>query len=403
MALELFSTQPSQFLRIHSPKSCAKSSERGARQRSLLRFLLRSDDHLTRSIGEQRRSTRPRSWAKRVTRPSRKIDDASQRTVLRGRAAHVSWLSSRAGQSDTTARRPAAEAQAQLLSSGHCSHASRFVAVTGREPRGHRIRTTNCAPIHMAQIELWCVFYPAIRDERLLIEYRGFLSEGERCQHERFRFPDDRHRYLVTRALVRTALTQRSECATASHQWTFTTGPHGKPRISDRHPQADRISFNISHTKGLIVLGLTSSGDLGVDTENLDAGYDYARLAERFFAPSEVEEMARLPAEQQRQRFLEYWTLKESYLKARGAGLSIPTSRCSFDLSRSRSIGFRIDTTQHDASHRWRFWQFRVRDTFLVALCAERGHDDTSSLSIYEVVPLLAQRSLACGPVRASP
>jgi phosphopantetheinyl transferase len=58
------------------------------------------------------------------------------------------------------------------------------------------------------EIRLWCAFYGEIDDERLLGEYRQMLSESERAQERRFYFADDRRRYLVTRALVRTVLSR---------------------------------------------------------------------------------------------------------------------------------------------------------------------------------------------------
>jgi 4'-phosphopantetheinyl transferase len=39
-----------------------------------------------------------------------------------------------------------------------------------------------------------------------------------------------------------------------------------------------------------------------------------------------------LPESPQRQRFFELWTLKESDVKSRGMGLSIPLNKFPFDL-----------------------------------------------------------------------
>ena len=44
-------------------------------------------------------------------------------------------------------------------------------------------------------------------------------------------------------------------------------------------------------------------------------------LADHYFAPAEIAALRALPPPAQSTRFFEYWTLKESYLKARGVGL----------------------------------------------------------------------------------
>ena len=106
------------------------------------------------------------------------------------------------------------------------------------------------------QIHLWFVFCDEIADESLLRQYREMLTEEERNQEQRFHFPKDRHRYLLTRALVRTTLSRYA--AIAPSQWRFSADAYGKPAIINQDPLVGKISFNISHTQGLIVLGVTS-------------------------------------------------------------------------------------------------------------------------------------------------
>jgi 4'-phosphopantetheinyl transferase len=47
-------------------------------------------------------------------------------------------------------------------------------------------------------------------------------------------------------------------------------------------------------------------------------------LAGRYFAPLEVDALGALPAAERLGRFFAYWTLKESYIKARGLGSPCP-------------------------------------------------------------------------------
>lgn len=53
------------------------------------------------------------------------------------------------------------------------------------------------------------------------------LSTEELRQQRRFYFERDRHRYLVTRAMVRTVLSKYA--AIAPEQWRFTTNSYGRP------------------------------------------------------------------------------------------------------------------------------------------------------------------------------
>ena len=72
---------------------------------------------------------------------------------------------------------------------------------------------------------------------------------------------------------------------------------------------------------------------IGVDIEYmrpLSSG-EYIDLARHFFSPGECATLDSLPESARRQAFFNCWTRKESYIKARGMGLSIPLD--SFDVS----------------------------------------------------------------------
>jgi 4'-phosphopantetheinyl transferase len=253
-----------------------------------------------------------------------------------------------------------------------------------------------------APIRLWCAFYREIDDPRLLGRYRALLSEAERSQELRFYFADDRQRYLVTRALVRTVLSAHVFGGIRPEEWQFASNRFGRPEIGNEHPELGQISFNISHTEGLILLGIACAGVLGVDVEALDDRAASLEVAAHSFAPSEHSALCALPVEQQRDRFFEYWTLKESYIKARGLGLSIPLQEFGFRFPEDRFIELWVDPWQGDSPDRWHFWQFRVRDEFLAAVCAERSPHGPTPLVASEIVPLVGEKRLAVRPFRAS-
>jgi 4'-phosphopantetheinyl transferase len=250
------------------------------------------------------------------------------------------------------------------------------------------------------QIDLWCSFPSEIRDERLLGEYRSFLSEAERRQEPRFYFSRDRLRYLVTRALVRTVLARYAPIA--PRDWAFTTNRYGRPYIANDCAFAQRIYFNVTHTDGLIMLAVARDHTLGIDVENILARRVPLEIADRYFAAEEVARLRSLPQACQPVRFLEYWTLKEAYIKARGMGLSIPLDRFSFRFPVDERIEIAIHPDEQDAPSRWHFWQLRVANQYLAAVCAERVQHAPPELLARQIVPLVSESRLEYLPVRAS-
>ena len=249
-------------------------------------------------------------------------------------------------------------------------------------------------------IHLWLAYYDEIDDPQLHDRYRSLLSDAERNQEPKFYFERDRRRYLVTRALVRTVLSKY--LSLPPRDWVFSQNAFGRPEIANGEVRGSQLSFNVSHTHSLIVLGVAESRALGVDCENVVAREASIDIADHYFAPEEVRALADVPAHRQQYRFFEYWTFKESYIKARGMGLSLPLDKFSFRYPDDRRVAISIDPELKDESRRWQFWQFRPRPEYLVAVCAERAASAQSTPLVREIVPLRKEEILAPTFLRTS-
>jgi 4'-phosphopantetheinyl transferase len=240
----------------------------------------------------------------------------------------------------------------------------------------------------MNGLDVWLV-QDDIADPRLHAEYRRLLTQEERDQEHRFHFACDQRRYLVTRALVRTVLSRYRDVDPAD--WRFTLNRYGRPRVANAGHDRCGLCFNISHTQGLIAVGVTWHRELGVDVEHVRARQVSLGIADRFFARAEVEELASVPPEFQQDRFFEYWTFKEAYVKARGAGLSIPLEQFSFHYPHERAVRLTIQPELEDDANRWAFWQLRPSADHLLAICAERRCDVPPTLTIRRTIPLVSE------------
>ena len=78
-------------------------------------------------------------------------------------------------------------------------------------------------------------------------------------------------------------------------------------------PLSDSIKFNVSHSKGLIALAITSNREIGLDIEQVREP-KYGLIA---YACSEEESQYAKDG----QAFYEVWTSKESLVKASGRGI----------------------------------------------------------------------------------
>jgi 4'-phosphopantetheinyl transferase len=264
----------------------------------------------------------------------------------------------------------------------------------------HTMSTFPALRISDHDIDLWLVFYDDIEDERTLADMRALLSDTERNQQGRFHFADDRKRYLVTRALVRSVLSHYA--AVDPRAWVFFANEYGRPFIRHPHPDAQGLRFNVSHTRGLVALAVGRQRELGVDVENIVARKISMEIASSFFAPREASDVAGAPAARAHDRLFEYWTFKESYVKARGMGLSLPLDKFAFHFPHAGAVRIDIDPALEDHAHRWSFWQYRPRADYLLALCAQKTQDQPTVVTLRNVVPTAGYDTFACVAERTS-
>lgn len=247
------------------------------------------------------------------------------------------------------------------------------------------------------EIHLWLAFDRDIRDPDLLVAYRDLLTPEERQQEQRFHFEKDRHQYLITRALTRTVLSDYAPVAPCD--WRFRKLEHGRPQIIN--PEAGDLVFNLTHSAGLIVLGITRGGELGIDTENVVERAPPLDITNRYFSPRETADLQALPRDAQPERFFHYWTLKESYIKARSMGLAIPLDQFSFTYADERSVAITFNPRLADIPENWRFWLLQPTAEYLLAVCASR-RPTPQRLVLHRIVPLAAESQLSCMTLRRS-
>lgn len=255
-------------------------------------------------------------------------------------------------------------------------------------------------PLASDEIHLWLAFYEEVADETLHAKYRAVMTEAERAQETRFYFARDRRRYLVTRALVRTLLSRYVPIH--PRDWEFTLNAYGRPEIANAAAREAQLTFNISHTHSLIVVGVTRGRAIGVDVENVVDREAAIGVANRFFAPAEVAALNVTPAAEQPYRFFEYWTFKESYIKARGMGLSLPLDRFSFSFRDAQSVELATEPGLDDDPRRWRFRQYRPSPEYLVAVCVESNADAPLRITARRSVPMATEELCTLDALRSS-
>jgi 4'-phosphopantetheinyl transferase len=159
------------------------------------------------------------------------------------------------------------------------------------------------------------------------------LSQEELQRFRAFHFDQDRKDYAFAHALLRRTLSDL-DLGTAPRDWQFAPLASGKPAVADRSD----LDFSLTHTRGLVACAVTRKGAVGIDAETDQRAIEVDLLMRDVCSTGERRDLATRQGSDKTSRFLDFWTLKEAFLKAGGLGITADLTAVSFTLVGDRDI-----------------------------------------------------------------
>ncbi len=153
--------------------------------------------------------------------------------------------------------------------------------------------------------------------------YINFVSEEKRERLYRYQSQEDKRRSLYGEIMIRLLINER--LGISNSNITFEYNKFGKPYIVG----CSNFHFNISHSGKWVICGI-GCNELGIDIEKM-VKYN-AAIAERFFTYKEYLNLINTCEKDRLDYFYDLWTLKESFIKCIGKGLSIPLNSFGFEI-----------------------------------------------------------------------
>jgi len=206
---------------------------------------------------------------------------------------------------------------------------------------------------------------------------RHLLSEDEDQRAVKFkRGMDD---YINTRIFMRRVLSQYVEKGPKTIE--FDLNPHGKPFLR----QSD-IQFNLSHSRQWAVLAVGINCELGIDVESISDGRSTLNIAQHYFHADEIEELEKLQTvDDQQDYFFRLWTLKESFLKALGTGISTGLDKVNFNIKDREKIAAKFSPDlKLENEQNWQFFQCELNEASTKNWCAVSVNSATTAQIIWK-------------------
>jgi len=220
--------------------------------------------------------------------------------------------------------------------------------------------------LSLGEVHLWSARLDEAPCRRKELERT--LSREERARAERFRFDQDRVRYVAGLGILRSILGCYLDVEPASVEFHYER--NGKPALSGRLGH-NPIRFNMSHSKGLALYAFSRDRELGIDVEKMEPMPDMDRIVERFFSPREIQDYYRIPVNGRAEAFFRCWTRKEAFLKATGEGLSRPLDTFAVSIRPDEPPRIVEDREEPSAADRWSVRDLPVEEGYTAALVIE--------------------------------
>jgi 4'-phosphopantetheinyl transferase len=211
----------------------------------------------------------------------------------------------------------------------------------------------------------------------------SLIDENKRDRLLKFVFWQDLHRSLFADLLVRKIIIETFNLV--NEEIYFSVNDYGKPYCKF----LNNFHFNVSHSRDWIVCAIDGES-IGIDVEKIST-IDLD-ISKNFF--SDKEHVDLLSSNDPYDYFFTLWSLKESYIKFIGKGLSYPLNSFSMQLLNNKKIYIESYNQILENVH---FKQYVIDDGYKMAACSINPNmtDAVDILSINDVVNTFITSKLA--------
>lgn len=185
-------------------------------------------------------------------------------------------------------------------------------------------------------IHILCADVQPLNDDEIFSYFYNNTSKERQNKINSFRFRKDKNLSLGASALLDKGL--EKFYGLREKEMTYGTEKNKKPYFEN----APEIHFNISHSETMVTVAF-SDNEIGIDIEKIKNSD--LKIAERFFAEEEYNHI--LSAENQSKEFYRLWTLKESFMKVTGLGLSLPLNKFCIKFNK-KNISVEYNNTKNN-------------------------------------------------------
>ena len=213
--------------------------------------------------------------------------------------------------------------------------------------------------------KLYVIDSAKFNDDRIFNESINLISSYRREKIMRRKLREDKNMCLAAGILLNKEL---EKYGLSERETEYSIGEHGKLYFKN----LPELYFNISHSGGIVICAF-SDCEVGCDVEKIRC-VDL-KLAKRFFSQNEYEYIISKSSDNKKySAFFRIWTLRESYMKAVGNGISM--SLGSFEINLDGEMGI-IDKR---LGRKYYFKEYDTVKGYKISCCCEHNNFEDNPL-----------------------
>ncbi|PGD99984.1 4'-phosphopantetheinyl transferase family protein [Bacillus pseudomycoides] len=206
-------------------------------------------------------------------------------------------------------------------------------------------------------INIYAIKKPYFIDENRYNALLSLVSTEKKKKINRYVKKEEAYRSLLGDVLIRSVICKQYKIFNQDIKYDYNE--YGKPYWKG----SNHFSFNISHSEDWIVC-IVDKFPVGIDIEKICPAN--LEIGSHFFSDEEVEDLNAKSSFGKVDYFYDLWTLKESYIKAIGKGLSIPLN--SFTIKKNKEED--IIVKQDGFYSSYFFTQYQIDSKYKLSVCA---------------------------------
>ena len=218
------------------------------------------------------------------------------------------------------------------------------------------------------QVHIWSISYEWLGANSTC--FAQTISWDERARAERYRFLEDRSRFVIRRGILRMILGRYLSVEPSHIKLDY--GPYGKPHLAGEF-DSDSLQFSLAYSHELVVYAFARKCQVGIDVERIQPLPDIEQISAQFFTTRENRKINELDGLAKLLAFYHCWTRKEAYVKAIGAGLTYPMNQLEVSVDPNEPAQLLWAEKHPQAATQWSLKSFAPADDYVSAL-AIKGH-----------------------------